>query len=252
MSDAPPNIDEALLDRLVDGELPDAQRRRLLASLEDEPGGWRRCALAFLEAQSWRRTLSSFAQEAPVIARTPASGGRKPPVTPPVTPRPATWRSLSVAAGIMLAFTVGMVWPRGMHPVAGPGDVAATMAPEGPSVVEPSDESVPGAVPVVDPPGARWARQGAPPDDAVWLLVGGNGMPERRIRIPLVEATPVDEELGRHMRSLVPETYRRRLERSGYRVERRRRFAPIQFVGGQQMLVPVEDTRIVPVGQTVY
>src|SRR5437660_1111223 len=44
--------DDRLLDRLVDGELPDAERRKLLLKFEKEPDGWRRCALAFLEAQA--------------------------------------------------------------------------------------------------------------------------------------------------------------------------------------------------------
>ena len=45
--------DDARFDRLVDGELSPEEYRRMLASLDDEPGGWRRCAMAFLEAQAW-------------------------------------------------------------------------------------------------------------------------------------------------------------------------------------------------------
>jgi hypothetical protein len=48
------------IDRLVDDELPDRERSALLVRLEAEPDGWRRCALAFLEAQSWRETLVSL------------------------------------------------------------------------------------------------------------------------------------------------------------------------------------------------
>ncbi len=33
-----------VLDRLVDGELSQPDRRELLAALDDEPGAWRRCA----------------------------------------------------------------------------------------------------------------------------------------------------------------------------------------------------------------
>ena len=49
--------DDSRFDRLVDGELNDTERHQLLASLDDEPGGWRSCALAFLEAQAWRGTM---------------------------------------------------------------------------------------------------------------------------------------------------------------------------------------------------
>src|SRR5262245_7197050 len=44
--------DDVLFDRLVDGELSADERRHFLTSLDDRPDGWRRCAIAFLEAQS--------------------------------------------------------------------------------------------------------------------------------------------------------------------------------------------------------
>lgn len=51
------SVSDELLDRLVDNELPEDQRRRLLAELERRPDQWRRCALAFLEAQAWSSGL---------------------------------------------------------------------------------------------------------------------------------------------------------------------------------------------------
>src|SRR5438477_7928584 len=57
-SELPPDDFDAWLDRLVDGEVAEPQRRALLSRLEQSPGGWRRCALAFLEAQAWREALS--------------------------------------------------------------------------------------------------------------------------------------------------------------------------------------------------
>ena len=43
-------FDPQVLDRLVDGELADGDRRTVLESLERQPDGWRQCALAFLES----------------------------------------------------------------------------------------------------------------------------------------------------------------------------------------------------------
>jgi hypothetical protein len=51
------------LDQLVDGDLEPAERRRLLTALADQPDGWRRCALTFLEAQSWRKACRQLAAE---------------------------------------------------------------------------------------------------------------------------------------------------------------------------------------------
>lgn len=50
-------IDTDQLDAFVDGELSDDEQRGLLLRLDTDPDGWRRLALAFVEAQRWRREL---------------------------------------------------------------------------------------------------------------------------------------------------------------------------------------------------
>ncbi len=64
---------ERLCDRLVDNELSPAEQRELLAALEDEPGGWRRCALAFVEANVWRDSLHGVRAEQAVPLLSTAS-----------------------------------------------------------------------------------------------------------------------------------------------------------------------------------
>lgn len=90
------------IDLLVDGELLASDRRALLLRLEHEPDGWRHCARAFLEAQSWRATLIS-------LAVTPA----QPPVgRSRVRVSPNRWQSArlaGLAAGLALMFTLGWV-----------------------------------------------------------------------------------------------------------------------------------------------
>jgi hypothetical protein len=90
------------IDRLVDGELSDDERRALLAKLDAEPdsGGWRRCALAFLEAQAWREAFAPVAARAlPVPA--PVVAVRRPPRLAMIK-TPA-----ALAASVLLAFSVG-------------------------------------------------------------------------------------------------------------------------------------------------
>src|SRR5260370_8705607 len=107
-------IDPILIDRLVDGELGEAERRELLLRLESNPDGWRRCALAFIEAQEFGRAAVAWTREhapacdptpRPAIAPTrgprpirralaasllpPASYSGLPPPRPPVLPTPA-------------------------------------------------------------------------------------------------------------------------------------------------------------------
>ena len=93
---------ERLFDRLVDNELTTQERRELLATLDREPEGWRRCALAFLEAQEWRAAMGP-----------PAA--RSAPVRPVTFVMPEPVRGYfgilgyfaKVAAGLIAAFAIG-------------------------------------------------------------------------------------------------------------------------------------------------
>ena len=64
-------FDPQILDRLVDGELADGERREVLQTLERQPDGWRQCALAFLEAQSWGEALTQLARHPEEAVRAP-------------------------------------------------------------------------------------------------------------------------------------------------------------------------------------
>jgi len=45
------------LDLLIDGELPEDRRTKLLMQLDQNEEGWKNCALRFLESQSWQSAL---------------------------------------------------------------------------------------------------------------------------------------------------------------------------------------------------
>ena len=55
--------DDPRFDLLVDDELSEADRRELLSGLDETPGGWRACALAFLQAQSWKKEFAAIVRE---------------------------------------------------------------------------------------------------------------------------------------------------------------------------------------------
>src|SRR5579864_3893352 len=96
------NPDDRRLDRLVDGELPENERRELLARLEIEPNGWRRCALAFLESQSWRQTFAA------VVA--PAANVTVPNAAVRNAKRWSAIRLCALAASVAAAFALGWAW----------------------------------------------------------------------------------------------------------------------------------------------
>ena len=55
--------DELLIETLVDDELDENERGYILAKLDQIPGGWRACALAFLENQAFRAASRELRQE---------------------------------------------------------------------------------------------------------------------------------------------------------------------------------------------
>jgi len=57
-ADLGPSI-QVLIDRMIDGEMSPQQLRTCIERLDSAPDGWRRCALAFLEAQSWGEAFRS-------------------------------------------------------------------------------------------------------------------------------------------------------------------------------------------------
>jgi hypothetical protein len=224
--------DDVLFDRLADGELGAGERRALVESLDSRTDGWRRCALAFLEAQSWRSDLRSVAA-APVA--TPVSDKAIAPN--PVSKRRTVWAAaewFAVAAALMLAFKAGG-WQRNSGiPVAsnttGPTNQIA---------------SAPPAVGTTAPSNSK-------PGDAINLWVRDDGGKLQRVRVPLVDANSLDHQYGTIFQTGVPDDVRNRLKDQGLAVQSKRQYAPMWLDNGRPMVVPVEDTKIVPVSNKVY
>jgi hypothetical protein len=221
--------DEILFDRLVDGELSSVERRALLESLDSRPHGWRRCALAFLEAQSWQAELSRVASKPPrnSVEKTSAPIAR--------TRRSTMWAAaqwVAVAAGLLVAFKLGDLQGGPAAPIAGQSTN--------------TNEQVVSASPEAAAPNA------AKPGDALNLWVRDDAGQMRRVRVPLVDAAALDPELGLEFQTGVPDDVRNRLQNRGFAVESQRKYAPMWLDNGRPMIVPVEDTKIVPVSNKVY
>lgn len=230
--------DETLFDRLVDGELSSEERRRLLVSLDDRPGGWRQCALAFLEAQSWRTDLGQVVKEASAAAPHPRSATGATYANRFARRRALGW--LAVAAGLLLAFNLGVVWQNNSD--ATPGGIL----PDG-------GNSVANVTGNVGPGNSQGASPSVgKPNDALTFWVNDKSGTRQPVHVPLVDANTLDRELGVQFRSGVPDALRQHLERNGYNVHSQRRYAPLELENGRSLVVPVEDTRIVPISPVVY
>jgi hypothetical protein len=217
-------IDEQVLDLLVDGELPQDKQQSLLLKIDQEPGAWRRCALAFLEAQRWRREFGAIVKRVEMPSA---------PETPSVSPPPASswnWRVtgtlLAMAASFLVAFGLGFELRR-------PAGVVDPEASSGsPSVSLAADAPLP--------------TQENKPLDAVTLVVNDDGKPSE-VQVPVVEGVVPDSQWLHAGPTGLPLDLLRALERQGHQVTQKRQFVPFQLEDGRQGLVPMDRVEITPV-----
>lgn len=202
-------ISDIALDRLVDGTLNETERADLLARLDASPDGWRRCALAFLEAQAWHDAFS------PEPSRTVGL----PPV-PPARRRPDP-RVFAVAASIALAFALG--WGVGRVPAQAqpPRDSVADATQGPPSAPVPAP-----TVPSVPKPTAPQAVSG-------YSFVTIN-RPDYRETVTY-RLRPNEPGVS------VSDYARAQWLRQGFEVVESRRVVPVVLENGQSTTVPVQQ-----------
>jgi len=232
--------DDALFERLVDGELKPDEYRELLDSLDDEPGGWRRCALAFLESQAVSQEFAGWMQD----VTSAKSGSPEPTFRARAAAGdsfPRRWLNLAVAASAacVLAFGLGIA-VRGWWPAS--------------DVIVPPDEQIAGhqhntltgsSIPSQSETGTSLPASSR---RHVRLVVNG-----REIELPVESWTSnADNRFGRRPRSRIPDDVVQALERLGHHIQRSQNYVPLQSLDGDPLMVPVEDVRIVPVSNRVF
>lgn len=238
-------VDPAALDRLVDGELPETQRRELLTSLDRQPDGWRRCALAFLEAQSWGDAVGELTRrpEKPVEATSAAApaavqavAAQRPAATRPAAQRPtaqwSSWKSLlAMAASFLVTFGLGMGLQRMWNGSGNSSSLTPSVAPS------------PGDIGKVQMPEAMPAS-----NEQVQVSVNDPNGQQRSFTLPLVNVSQAPQALFQQNSAVMPDNVRRALEQSGRQVRSQRQFYPVTLPDGRQVIVPIDQVEVVPVG----
>jgi len=240
--------DDERFDLLADGELPEPERRRLLAELDHVPGGWRRCALAFLEAQSWKQGLQS-------IRREPNKAAHAPPARPIGRrgfPGGMLGTLVAMAASFTIALGLGVAIQDFRQPGFPPGPSPIELAsgptqpePAAPKSVEPempSASSAPSTPSAPALPGDAWRL--------VSLPVGPDG--SGSIRVPARQGDHVDERWMSEFTPTIPRELLDALEREGSRLRWSRQLVPFRMEDGQQLVVPLDQVELQPVGNPVY
>jgi hypothetical protein len=259
-------LDPQVLDRLVDGEMPEAERRRVLSRLDRVPDGWRACALAFLESQCWREGMRGLAAASGAAAKPavrPAAAAERAPPEPPAVKVP--WRRvvlqwprryggtlLAMAASFLLAMAVVGHLREGGRADRAPGPRENAVAKLASPSHTPSSQT--------EPPDAAIAALGPSDRDAGspgWRLVtlgvpgeaGGRG---RSIDLPALEADQLDESLLKPGPQGMPNELRDALHRLGYEVRQQRQLLPMPLRDGRRLVVPVDRVEFHPVGNRAF
>jgi hypothetical protein len=230
--ESPMPIDARVIDRLVDGELNAAEERSLLAALEFQPDGWRRCALAFLEARVWKTESGLITRRTcPGIDAAPLNGT---PVTATL-PKPRAagmrWaRAFAIAACIGLSFYLGIV-VRGQWSEIGK-EADHQLASTGTAA---EDDLVDGD--------SRRAHSVAKPL-LTMAVVDNQGDVERQLEIPVVEADGLNAGwLARRPAAMSPQQVEA-LENYGYRVDQERLYVPVILEDGRQAIVSLDRAAV--------
>jgi hypothetical protein len=225
---------ETQIDRLVDGELSAADYRQLVAALDDEPGGWRRCALAFLEAQALR-------QELPGLRRSLEKSEERAIATPVERARAeagfgVSW--LAIAASFLVAFSLGLIAPR-FFARQSQDDFAS-------GNLQMPDETLPSVTPVnFDPRNLR--------NIGNLQLVADDGAPGEVRQVPVYESEQnLNDALTGSFQGALPPMgpdLIDLLRGHGYDVRHEQQYVPATLEDGRQMIVPLEGYQITPVSR---
>ena len=263
-----PQADDLPFDRLVDGELSEEKRRELLAGLDNEPGGWRRCALAFLESQCWKQSLGQTLQAAggqtlqaaggqtflsagdrqeclPHQTAT-ADGTRSEPATYKRSPWPGRVGTLAaMAASFLLVLGLGS-WalrervgsPTGFAG-GGPANQKFPLTANPQLVAQQSQSAAP-------LPNNRAANP--------WRLVtvSDGRDPAASFNLPAVECNNIDQQWLKNMPPAIPDNVLQALARTGHQIQQRRELVPVPLQDGRQLVVPVDQVEVHYVGNRTY
>jgi len=244
------SIDYRQIDRLVDGELTEAEQRELLLALDRHPDGWRRCALAFLEAQCLRAELSAIRKMGdtrtdmhPTTA-TATSGSPKSKAWPWLV---RTAAALAMAASLLVGLMLGAVWQQwrtgaafiAEQDLAGNSAGSAGFAAE---QLEPFGRLAP--QPHLAAPGAaqRWQT-------VTIALQGEADRPASSIRLPVREHNHFEETLLEELPASVPPEIWEGLESVGCRVVQHRQLLTLPLDDGRTLVLPVDSVELSYAGQ---
>jgi len=227
---------DSRFDRLVDGELDDEEYRELLATLDDRPEGWRRCALAFLEAQNWGNEFKGVLKETDppkTLAHVPSRAANK------------LGTLLAMAACFLVALFLGMYlrsWNSNEQKV--PSNDSLVVEHESQVDMPLDDKHEPKERTVVH----AESRSNEPLGNVRFVLHEAEDEKNRFVDVPFYELDRMDPKWYSDSAFSIPPNVIRELNQRGHQVRRDQRLIPVDLQNGRRVVIPIEQFEIVPVG----
>lgn len=219
-------VTDAELDRLVDGELPPPEYRQVLIRLEAENHGWRRLALAVLEAQALRQTCPQLLPAPSAVASPQSLTATTRRDRPSL--RQCLERLVSVSA-VACAFFLGLA-------VRSP--FADAPQPTAPQLAAESADPRPSVVPATDR-----LQVVFPEDSGEW---------SEPVELPVVDSSDARAQVWMSQESMLPAAVRKALRESGRQVSEQRQWLQVELADGRQGYVPVSDLEVSRVDPSHY
>ena len=246
----------AEFDRMVDGELSEAEQRSLLQRLEESPAGWRELALAYVEASVWKDQFatkktdsdSAFAPTLPSVTAPIVDKQREtaPPNAKQEARPQSAMTSAFAAVAVLLVFGLGIWLGRTQIEFPGqPSQIADT--PQSPSTnlanTPPQDEPI--------APTMTVNRSTDSPIPKTVQVVYSDGQSDvlRVVDIPIADSVHGDgskqlDEFWHRPESAIPSELRAELEKSGHRITEFRDLWPAQLPDGRSVVIPVSQVHV--------
>lgn len=201
------------------GQFPiDQPLQPLLLSMDAQPDTWRRCALAFVEAQALRRDLRDATID----------GHKSPTVAKPASPRFLLYRFqwMAMAASLIAAFVVGSISRKLWFPAA-----AENEPPKMVAMATGNDDQ------------GTAAGGGAEQRQTYKVSLQ---MPDgQTVDVPVEQATDGElQSLLTDEKPVLSEVERQMLESTGHEIQQRREVYPMRLNDGRQLLVPVDYVQV--------
>jgi hypothetical protein len=249
--DATNPLDDRFIDRIVDGAMSPVELQAAIDCLDREPEGWKRCGLAFLEAQCWRESFRAMGQPAALSVESRSLS--VPPAIPSGTRSRRPWLHGAIAAGLAAAsFAMGWVGhgARSVTIAARPPIVGAGAMPNPPETGSKSESLNQTGVDHHQPIRlASWqarVKQSLPTVKEVVRSVGRVhfGPESTGAEVPILAGPGITEQWLRNQPPPLNEHREVALQRQGYQVDQRRRLITTTLADGRRVTVPIDQVQI--------